>query len=643
MPQPRDPELHAVTSLQWLPPAADFKTDLRAAINISDPAERLEQFCELAHRRLGFLETIQLDNALKIVRAHGPHGLPVVRLAILSHATVDHLPPAIRVAGLRRRILLDIKVGSFGQIRQQLHDPTSTVRGFAPELILFTHDCREVLAGIPIAADETLVRESLARSIDEIRSLWKQARDSLGAQVIQQTLLDVTEPLFGNYDSVVRASPSRLVASINEGLVSAAAQDHVLLFDIGRLSARDGLDAWFDVGRWLQGKMEIAVSAAPRYGEALARLIGAQRGLSKKCLVLDLDNTLWGGIIGDDGVENIVLGEGSAAGEAHLALQRYAKSLKQRGVLLAVCSKNESAIAEAALRDHPEMLLRRDDFSAFLANWNDKAENLKIIAVQLNIGIDSLVFVDDNPAERARIRASLPVVAVPELPEDPSHYVRCIADAGYFDAVAFTAEDGSRAEQYAANSRRESLLGASQSMDDFLQGLDMSVEHSRLTPVDLPRATQLINKTNQFNATGVRVTAEALAELAANPRNLVLHFRLIDRFSDNGLVSVMVLTRSTNDPSVMKIDNWVMSCRVFGRQLEHEAMNIAVEEALAAGAQVLLGSVVPTKKNTVIADLYGKLGFERTADGIDAGTTRWILNLQGREPIPTRISRKAKT
>ncbi|MFO1468558.1 MAG: HAD-IIIC family phosphatase [Steroidobacteraceae bacterium] len=626
--------------MHWLPAPADFKRDLRAATGAPDPGDRLERLCALANQRLGLLETIQLDTALKTVRAAGTHGFPVVRIAILSHATTDHLLPAIRVAALRRRLIADCRCGSFGQIRQQLLDPDSAIRRFKPEILLLTHGSREALAGVALAADDEATRRSVADTVEDIRLLWRQAREMLGAQVIQQTMLDVTEPLFGNYDSMVAASPSRMVAAINQGLVAAAAQEQVLVLDIARQSARDGLDAWFDVGRWLQGKMEIAPAAAPHYGELLARLIGAQRGLSKKCLVLDLDNTLWGGVVGDAGVENIVLGEGSAAGEAHLALQRYARSLRQCGILLAVCSKNEGSIAEAAFREHPEMLLKREDFAAFEANWDDKAANIVRIATQLNIGIDSLVFVDDNPAERARIRESLPLVAVPELPEDPALYVRCLADAGYFDTVSFTEEDRGRVELYVANARRESLLGAAQSMEDFLRGLEMTVEYGRLRPVDLPRAAQLINKTNQFNATGIRLTAESLAQIAADPRNIALHFRLIDRFGDNGLVSVMLLTPAATAEGAMNIDNWVMSCRVFGRQLEHEAMNIAVEQARDRGARLLRATIIPTSKNAVIADLYGKLGFERLAADAADGRTCWELGLPGREPLPTLIHRR---
>ena len=239
---------------------------------------------------------------------------------------------------------------------------------------------------------------------------------SFNATIIQQTFLDVTESVFGSYDRLVPGAPARVIKLLNDQLSRAAAQDGVLLLDVARASERDGIDAWFDTGSWLHGKLEIAPEAAPLCGDMIARIVAAQRGLSKKCLVFDLDNTLWGGVIGDDGLEGLVLGEGSAVGEAHLALQRYAKQLKERGVILAVCSKNDPAIAEAAFNEHPEMLLKRSDISAFVANWNDKAENLKAIAARLNIGLDSLVFVDDNPVERARIRQGLPLVAVPNCP-----------------------------------------------------------------------------------------------------------------------------------------------------------------------------------------------------------------------------------
>ena len=433
--------------------------------------------------------------------------------------------------------------------------------------------------------------------------------------------------MFGGYERMVPGAPATVVARLNDRLAEAAAEDGALLIDVARASQRDGIDAWFDVGRWLQGKLEIAPQAAPIYGDLAARILAAQRGLSKKCLVLDLDNTLWGGVIGDDGLDGIVLGEGSAAGEAHLALQHYARQLKERGIILAVCSKNDARIAEAAFRDHPEMALRRSDFAAFQANWDDKAQNLKAIASGLNIGVDALVFVDDNPIERARIRQSLPMVAVPEMPDDPAHYVRCLADAGYFEAVAFTADDRSRAEQYSANAERDALLGAAESMDEFLRGLNMTALYGPFTAVDHARVVQLINKTNQFNTTTRRYASEEIAQIMDDPDALTLQFRLLDRVGDNGLVSTMIL-RPTGAEGVLEIENWVMSCRVFGRELEFEAMNIAVEAARERGARALVADYIPTPKNDVISKLYPSLGFtevDRPAPG--NGATRWRLDL----------------
>lgn len=625
----------------WLPEPIDFRARLRAAAAATDARERLEKLASLAGHRLGFVETIQLDRALGEAERVPVDGFTRIRMALLSACTVDHLAPAIRTAGLRHRVLFDVHVGAYGQYRQEILDAASPLDRFRPETVALALTARDVVARVPLAASEEEVDAAIARSIAELRELWNVARRRFKATVVQQTFLDTAEPLFGSHDRLVPAAPSRLIARLNDQLARAAAEEGVLLLDVAAQSARDGIDAWFDVTRWLQGKLEIAPNAAPRYGELLARLSAAARGRSRKCLVLDLDNTLWGGVIGDVGVNGIVLGEGSALGEAYLAVQRYARRLKERGIILAVCSKNDPAIAEAAFREHPEMVLKRSDFAAFVANWGDKAENLRAIADHLNIGLDSLVFVDDNPVERARVRESLPLVAVPELPDDPALYVRTLADAGYFEAVSFTAEDRSRAESYAANAEREALKSVAQSMDDFLRGLQMTVEYGPARPVDLPRVTQLLNKTNQFNTTTRRYAAEEVSELATSAEALVLQFRLLDRFGDNGLVSVMILRRASDEADALEIDNWVMSCRVFGRQLEFEAMTIAVEAARAAGACALCARYLPTDRNGVISGLFESLGFSRLpapADAADA--SRWRLALADYAPRPTFIARR---
>src|SRR5271168_1779515 len=580
--------------LNWLPIAGDFREDLGAALAQANPRDGLEGLASLAACRLGFLETIQLDRALARLGAKEAPGYAPVRLAILASSTVDHLSPAIRVAGLRRKLLIDVHSGAYGQYRQDLLDPDSALHRFQPQAALFSLTAREAIAGVALGANGGEVDGAIARFVAELRSLWRKAREIGAAAVIQQTFLDVSEPLFGGYDRVVPGAPATVVARLNDQACEAAARDGVLVLDVARASQRDGIDAWFDVGRWLQGKLEIAPQAAPLYGDLAARILAAQRGLSKKCLVLDLDNTLWGGVIGDDGLDGIVLGEGSAAGEAHLALQHYAKLLKERGVILAVCSKNDAKVAEAVFRDHPEMVLRRSDIAIFQANWDDKADNLKAIAARLNIGIDGLVFVDDNPVERARVRQSLPMVAVPELPEDPAHYVRCLADAGYFEAVAFTAEDRDRAQSYAANTEREALLGSAESMEDFLRGLAMTAVYGPFTAVDHARVVQLVNKTNQFNTTTRRYAGDEIARIMEEPDAVTLQFRLLDRVGDNGLVSTMILRPTPDDDEALEIENWVMSCRVFGRELEFESMNIAVEAAKERGARALVADYIPT-------------------------------------------------
>lgn len=630
--------------LSWLPVPTDFRADLKLALECPNPATLLERLISLAQHRLGYLETLQVDRALDRLKAAPAPGITSVKLAILASSTIDHLLPGIRVAGLRRGLMIDVHKGRYGQYRQELLNTDSWLYQLAPQYVLLSITASETIKSLSIMATAAEVDETIGRAIDELRLLWRRAREAFGSTIIQQTFLDTTEPVFGSYDRLVPAAPAQVVARLNERLSEAAAQEGVLLLDIARASQRGGIDAWFDIRSWLQGKLEIAPEAGTMYGDMVARVVAAQRGLSKKSLVFDLDNTLWGGVVGDDGLEGLILGEGSAAGEAHLALQRYAKQLTERGVILAVCSKNDPAIAEAAFRDHPEMVLRRSDIAAFVANWSDKAENLKAIAAQLNIGLDSLVFVDDNPVERARIRQSLPMVAVPELPDDVAAWVRCIAEAGYFEAVAFTSEDRQRTEQYVANAERDELLKSSGSMDDFLRSLKMSVVYGPFTGADLVRVTQLFNKTNQFNTTTRRYSADEITKATTSNELMTVQFRLLDKFGDNGLVSAMIICPEPGRPDVLEIDNWVMSCRVFGRQLEFEAMNIVVEQARRRGIRTLRASYVPTQKNGVVSDLYASLGFsQQIGETQHNGSTSWSLEIADYAAQPTFIVRASES
>jgi FkbH-like protein len=623
--------------MKWLPEIENFRQFLQSASALGQSEERLQKLAWIAGHKLGFLETLQLDRALVATASAKAEGFAHLRVALIGSATLQQLESGIRVSGLRHGPRFEVRTGGYGQYRQEALLPTSFLYGFAPNIVLLSLTASDVLGNIPLTATDSQVEAALSNSIAELRNIWRSIRTSIKAAVIQQSFLDQSLPIFGSFDRLAAAAPSRLVARLNDLVAEASKEDGVALLDIAAQVQRDGVEAWFDVRRWLQAKQEIRFEAAALYGELFARIVAAQRGRSRKCLVLDLDNTLWGGVIGDDGLDGIVLGAGSAQGEAHLMLQGYALQLKQRGIVLAVCSKNDPVIAERAFQEHPEMLLKRSDITSFIANWNDKAQNLVTIAAQLNIGVDSLVFVDDNPVERARIREALPMVAVPELPEDPAGYALTLAEAGYFEAVTFTQEDRERAELYARDAQRSEALSVSTSIGDFLSGLGMSVEYGPFA--ELRRVTQLVNKTNQFNTTARRYTPDEVADRANAPNCITLQFRLIDRYGDNGIVSAILLG-PTSEKETFEIETWVMSCRVFGRELEDEIMNIVVETARQNSARLIVAGYVPTPKNAIIKDLYAKLGFSPLGAGDNDDGTRWQLDLTRYQPRQTHIARR---
>jgi FkbH-like protein len=348
--------------------------------------------------------------------------------------------------------------------------------------------------------------------IGEIEQCWKLGQDSFACPIIQQTILNVFPSLLGSNEHRLPGSKRAIVARINALLPLAADKNGVDLLDLNSRAAEDGLWGWHDPALWHRSKQEVTPAASPVYGDLVVRLLAAHQGLSRKCLVLDLDNTLWGGVIGDDGLGGIVIGQGSALGESYVALQLYAKELAKRGVMLAVCSKNDMANAVEPFAKHPDMVLRRDDFASFQANWNDKASNIRAIAQEINIGLDSLVFLDDNPFERTLVRQELPMVAVPEVSDEPVDMLRALSDAGYFETVNVTDEDRNRQRQYEINAQREASKASSTDVEGYLASLDMKLISSRFDDMSLQRIVQLINKTNQFNLTTKRYTADEVLE-----------------------------------------------------------------------------------------------------------------------------------
>ncbi len=535
--------MHGI-DLHWLPTDPHW-TEHLASVAAKDgrvPAPSWDSFVALARTRLSLLQTTQLDRRRAIAMPAPPATLATtpVRLAVLAASTVEHLLPAIRVGGLRRSIWIDTYTPAYGQYTQELIDPGSALHQFRPTTVLFALDAHHILQGIEPDLTAEAVTHVLEGVLDRLEDQWSAVRGNFSGHILQNVPLPLFLPLLGNNEHRLAGSRLAALRQFSAMLRARADASGVDLIALDDHSARAGLTAWHDPALWHRAKQEIHPLASPFYGDLVARLVAAAQGRSSKCLVLDLDNTLWGGVIGDDGLAGIKLGQGSARGEAHLAFQNYARSLGRRGVILAVCSKNDEVNALEPFTAHPEMALKREDIACFVANWTDKASNLREIARRLNIGIESLVFADDNPAERAVVRRELPMVDVPELPEDPTGYAACLADAGYFEALRVTAEDGQRSRQYQQNLARESRLATTTDMDGYLRSLQMEAIWDRFDRVGLPRIVQLINKTNQFNLTTKRANEAEVATLIDDPAALTLQIRLLDQFGDNGMIAVVI-------------------------------------------------------------------------------------------------------
>jgi FkbH-like protein len=628
----------AVTDLYWLPEVSDLERDLSAAEAAKDSKEAWRRLVEIAGKRLDFTQVNRVDRALQRHLADAPpesFAAKPIRLAVLGSSTLTHLLPAIRVGGLRRGLPVTTYEGNYGQYLQELADAGSGLFAFQPSVILLALDSFHLMRGVDPAADVEASEAALREIVSHIKQCWRLARDAK-ITLVQQTALPLFAPILGNNEHRLPGSRQRLVTRLNEILRQTADEEGVDLLAIDSYAAEQGVESWHDPILWHRAKQEVSPVAAPLYGDLVARLLAAQQGRSFKCMVLDLDNTLWGGVIGDDGLEGIVLGQGDANGEAFLELHSYAIQQSHRGIILAVCSKNDEANALAPFEKHPEMMLKRSDIACFVANWDDKAKNIRRIANELNIGLDSLVFVDDNPFERNLVRAELPMVAVPELPDDPAFFARTIADAGYFEGIRITDEDRERSRQYQANVERSALQADSSDLPTYLRNLRMELICKHFDKVGLQRIVQLVNKTNQFNLTTRRYTENDILAIMSNPAAFGLQLRLTDRYGDNGIIAVVIGKKQGKD---VAIDTWLMSCRVLGRQVEEATLGLIVEAAIQLGAERIIGEYIPTAKNGMVQDHYSRLGFA-LVERLESGEARWVLECKGFRQTDLRMEIK---
>ncbi len=623
-----------MTDLHWLPTIANWRQRLRTLP--ADPATVWDNAVALANARLNFVLTNALDETVRKLLPDGPATLSTkkVRLAVLGSSTLAHLLPAIRVAGLRRGIWIDTYENDYGQYLQELTDTESELHAFKPTAMLIALDAYHLTAGVTAGMDAASAGAALSEVQDRLREVWRLARDAFRCPILQQTALAVHLPVLGNNEHRLPGSRAGFVSRLNVAIRGMAEQEGVDLLAIDDRAARDGIGKWHDAALWHRSKQEVSPTAGPLYGDLVGRWLAAKQGRSFKCLVLDLDNTVWGGVIGDDGLDGITLGQGSPLGEGYTAFQEYARELSRRGVILAVCSKNDEANALEPFEKHPDMVLKRGDIASFVANWSNKADNIRAIAQQLNIGLDALCFIDDNPFERNLVRQELPMVAVPEVSDDPTDFPVALADGGYFEGLAVTEEDRERTSQYQGNKARDALKAAVTDLPSYLRGLEMQLVWKRFDKIGLQRIVQLINKSNQFNLTTRRYTDEDIIAVMADPEAFGLQLRLLDRFGDNGIIAI-IIGRLQPDKDLY-VDTWLMSCRVLGRQVEPTTLNLICQEAATLGARRVVGEYIPTKKNAMVKEHYARLGFT-VMQSDAAGSNRNILDLAGFTPAETFI------
>jgi FkbH-like protein len=506
-------------------------------------------------------------------------------------------------------------------VAQEALSPSSKVNGSKPDAVLFALDYRALPLKVSLGDPET-ASDTVQGALNYLKTLRNGIKENSKALCIFQSFAPPAERVFGSLDRALPGTIRSLIDAINQELASWVLSSGDVLLDVAGLAETVGLANWHNHQLWNLGKFPFADELIPLYGDHVARCVAAIRGKSKKVLILDLDNTVWGGVIGDDGLEGIKTAQGDPQGEAHLSLQRLVLDLWQRGIVLAVSSKNIDSVAREPFLKHPELLLKLDHIAVFQANWNDKAANIQAIANELSLGLDAMVFLDDNPVERGLVRKLIPEVAVPELPEDSAGYAETLAAAGYFEAIAFTVEDLKRARYYQDNVMRGNLRTRANNLEDYLASLEMTITFQPFDATGRARILQLLNKSNQYNLTTRRYTEPEILEVENDSKVFTLQVRLTDIFGDNGMISV-VICRSA-EPRVWDIDTWLMSCRVLGRKVEHAVLREILRHAQALGIDKLCGTYRPTERNALVVDHYARLGFSKICEEAN-GLTRWEL------------------
>uniref|UniRef100_UPI004027B8FC HAD-IIIC family phosphatase n=1 Tax=Faecousia sp. TaxID=2952921 RepID=UPI004027B8FC len=538
--------------------------------------------------------------------------LPQYSLAVLGDCATQHLATALRGYGVSVGMRLNVFDADYDQIDAQVMAPDSELYRFAPQGVLLqmcTEKLQEAFYDRPLEARASFAEDTYAR----IRQIWSRIGSHIPATVLQCNFPLIDDGVFGQFGNKTEQSFLFQQRKLNYLLTQGCQEaKNTFLIDLDALQTALGRSTFADPKLYYVAKMPISLAALPAAAKLVVDVVRSLQGAVKKCLVLDLDNTLWGGVIGDDGLSGIQIGE-LGTGHAFSDFQKWLKELKNRGILLTVCSKNNEDTAKEPFEKHPEMVLRLEDFSMFVANWEDKARNIRTIQQSLNIGMDSMVFLDDNPFERELVRTMIPEITVPELPEDPALYLQYLRGLDLFETASYSREDAGRTEQYREKAQRAAFEAAFQSYDDYLEALQMRASAAAFDPFHYPRIAQLTQRSNQFNLRTVRYTEAEIEALAQDDSRIGLYFTLKDKFGDHGLISVVVLEKQPED--TLFISEWLMSCRVLKRGMEEFIVDKILSVAAQQGFRRVVGEYIPTPKNAMVKDLYEQLGFARLENG----------------------------
>ncbi len=558
-----------------------------------------------------------------------------LKVALLSSFSVEFLRDALAVYSFLSGIDLHLYLPGFGQFQQEIRNPASGLYAFSPDVVILAVEgqdwvpeiYQEFLDKVPEGFDK-----ALARFQEELQSLVQIFRANCKATLLVNNFVPPTWKKLGILDNQSSTGQAQLVHRVNESLASSC-QQHPGLFivDYAGLVHRHGALRWYDDRMNLYARAPIALDMLPWLSREYTKFFRGLTGQTKKCLVLDLDNTLWGGVLGEEGLTGIQLGP-VYPGNAYLAFQNAILDLHKRGILLAVASKNNLADVEEVFAHHDKMLLKREHFASVHIDWGLKSESLLKIASELNIGLEHMVLVDDNPAECEEVARRLPMVTTIALPAQPEKFVPELLQDGWFDGLAFSSEDRRRGELYHQRDEAESLRNSSGSLEEFYRNLEMQVTFAPVTKASLSRSAQLTQKTNQFNVTTLRYSEAELAERMQHPNWVLTAAAVRDRFGDNGIVGFSMAQFCAD---TLEIDTFLLSCRVIGRGIESAMLAHLCNQAIQRGARLIRGRVIPTPKNVPARDLFERHGFTKVSEAV-GGATFWALELQlNMVPMPT--------